>query len=34
MGGYEIDYVSFVAGVLFGIVFVFACVGLVHITHG
>ena len=31
MGGYMIDYVSFMAGTLFGIIFFFACVGLLHI---
>ena len=29
MGGYTVDYVSFVAGWLFGILFVFACVVVV-----
>ena len=34
MGGYEIDYASFIAGTLFGIIFVFACVGILHATKG
>ena len=32
MGGYTVDYISFAVGVLAGIVFVFACVGILHLV--
>ena len=31
MGGYTVDYISFLLGALFGIIFVFACAGLLHV---
>jgi hypothetical protein len=31
VGGYDVDYISFIVGTLFGIIFVFACVGLLRI---